>query len=318
MKRIIVTGGAGFIGIHLCKRLLEEGNEVVCLDNYATGSHSRATRLVARFARFRPVCHDVTVPYETNHVDEIYNLACPASPMHYSLHPVETLEASVYGAANMLALATRCGAKMLQASTSEVYGCPEVHPQAENYWGRVNPVGPRACYDEGKRAAEALCMDYHRQYGTRVKIVRIFNTYGPGMAQDDGRVVSNFIVQALQDMPLTIYGDGRQTRSFMYVDDLVEALLRAMATDGEFTGPVNLGNPVETGMRQLAETVIALTGTQAGMVYRPLPVDDPQRRKPDITLTHKGLDGWQPVVPLEEGLKRTIAYFKELLKRAQP
>ncbi len=310
MKTILIAGGAGFIGIHLCKRLLKEGNRVICLDNCSTGREERVRPFLS-FPDFVFVRHDVTAPcFIKESVDEIYNLACPASPLHYQRMPVETLKASVYGAVNLLELAQRDGAKILQASTSEVYGCPNVHPQAENYWGYVNPIGPRACYDEGKRAAEALFMDYRRQYGIRIKIIRIFNTYGPGMAVDDGRVISNFIVQALQGRDITVYGDGRQTRSFLYVDDLVEAMCRIMATEDSFTGPVNIGNPVETDLLQMAEQIIRLTGSCSRLAFLPLPVDDPHRRKPDITLACSRLDGWSPRISLEEGLKKTIAYFR--------
>lgn len=311
MKRILVTGGAGFIGSHLCERLLREGNEVICLDNYFTGRKENIRHLLDN-NRFEPVRHDITTPYYAE-VDEIYNLACPASPVHYQYNPIKTIKTSVLGAIHTLGLAKRTRAKILQASTSEVYGDPAVHPQVESYWGNVNPIGIRSCYDEGKRCAETLFMDYHRQNGVRIKIIRIFNTYGPRMDPNDGRVVSNFIVQALKGEPITIYGDGTQTRSFQYVDDLVEAMIRMMATDDSCTGPVNTGNPGEFTMLELAEKVIRLTGSSSEIVFRPLPSDDPRQRKPDIRLAHEKLNGWQPEVPLEEGLKKTIDYFRKKL-----
>ena len=311
MSRILITGGAGFIGSHLCERLLREGNDVICLDNYFTGSKDNIRHLMDDH-HFELVRHDVTTPYHAE-VDEIYNLACPASPVHYQYNPIKTTKTSVLGAMNMLGLAKRTRAKILQASTSEVYGDPAVHPHVESYWGNVNPIGIRSCYDEGKRCAETLFMDYHRQNGVRIKIVRIFNTYGPRMNPDDGRVVSNFIVQALRGEEITIYGDGSQTRSFQYVDDLVEAMVRMMATGDDFTGPVNTGNPGEFTMLELAEMVIRLTGSKSRLVFRPLPSDDPRQRKPDIALAREKLGGWEPRIGLEEGLKKTIAYFESLI-----
>ena len=305
-RRILVTGGAGFIGSHLCERLLGAGHEVLCVDNYFTGSRSNVAHLMAD-PRFELLRHDVTFPLYVE-VDEIYNLACPASPVHYQHDPVQTVKTSVHGAINVLGLAKRTGAKILQASTSEVYGDPQVHPQTEDYWGHVNPIGPRACYDEGKRCAETLFFDYHRQHGVRIKVARIFNTYGPRMRPDDGRVVSNFIVQALRGDPITIYGEGRQTRSFCYVDDLVDGLIRLMETDDAVTGPVNLGNPHEISIADLAERVLRLTGSAAPLVNRPLPQDDPMQRRPDVARA-EALLGWRPTVPFEEGLRRTIAYF---------
>ena len=305
-RRILVTGGAGFIGSHLCERLLGAGHEVLCVDNYFTGSRSNVAHLMAD-PRFELLRHDVTFPLYVE-VDQIYNLACPASPVHYQHDPVQTVKTSVHGAINVLGLAKRTGAKILQASTSEVYGDPQVHPQTEDYWGHVNPLGPRACYDEGKRCAETLFFDYHRQHGVRIKVARIFNTYGPRMRPDDGRVVSNFIVQALRGEPITIYGEGRQTRSFCYVDDLVDGLVRLMETDDAITGPVNLGNPYEISIADLAERVLRLTGSAAPLVHRPLPQDDPMQRRPDIARA-EALLGWRPTVPFEEGLRRTIAYF---------
>jgi UDP-glucuronate decarboxylase len=307
MKRILVTGGAGFIGSHLCERLLNEGNDVICVDNFFTGTKENIVHLMDN-PYFEPVRHDVVMPFFAE-VDEIYNLACPASPVHYQHNGIKTIKTSVMGAINLLGLAKRTQAKILQASTSEVYGDPHIHPQPESYWGHVNPIGIRSCYDEGKRCAESLFMNYHLQNGVRIKIIRIFNTYGPKMHPNDGRVVSNFIVQALQNKDITIYGDGSQTRSFQYVDDLVEGMIRMMATDDDFTGPVNTGNPGEFTIKQLAEMVIRLTGSKSKPVYLPLPQDDPMQRKPDITLAKEKL-GWQPVVPLEEGLLKTIAYFK--------
>lgn len=312
MKSILVTGGAGFIGSHLCKRLLKEGNRVTCLDNYFTGSESIVRELLAE-PNFQMVEHDVTIPYQTaSAIDEIYNLACPASPIHYQYDPIKTIKTSILGAMNMLELAEAHDARILQASTSEVYGDPFIHPQPESYWGNVNTVGVRSCYDEGKRASETLFMDYHRQKKLKIKIIRIFNTYGPNMAVNDGRVVSNFIVQALRNENITVYGDGRQTRSFQYVDDLVEGMARMMATEDSFTGPVNLGNPKEFTMLELAQHIIRLTGSCSEIVFRPLPSDDPKQRKPDITLAREKLGGWTPSVPLEEGLKRTIRYFQSL------
>ena len=308
MKKILVTGGAGFIGSHLCDRLLREGNDVICLDNYFTGSKDNIRHLLGN-DHFELVRHDVINPYHAE-VDEIYNLACPASPPHYQYNPIKTIKTSVMGAINMLGLAKRTRAKILQASTSEVYGDPAIHPQVESYWGNVNPIGIRSCYDEGKRCAETLFMDYHRQNGVRIKIIRIFNTYGPRMNPNDGRVVSNFIVQALKGEDITIYGDGTQTRSFQYVDDLIEVMIRMMAPRDDFIGPVNTGNPGEFTMLELAQKIIELTGSRSKIVYRPLPGDDPKQRKPDITLAKEKLD-WEPKIRLEEGLKRTIAYFEE-------
>ncbi len=310
MKRILVTGGAGFLGSHLCERLLSEGNDVICLDNYFTGQKKNVTHLIGN-PYFELVRHDVTTPYFVE-VDEIYNLACPASPVHYQYNPIKTVKTSVMGAINMLGLAKRIKAKVLQASTSEVYGDPEQHPQLESYWGHVNPIGPRACYDEGKRCAETLFVNYHQQNKVRIKIIRIFNTYGPRMHPNDGRVVSNFIVQALQGKDITIYGDGKQTRSFQYVDDLIEGMLRMMGSREEFTGPVNLGNPGEFTMLELAEKIIMLTKSNSKIVFQPLPADDPMQRKPDISLAKKELN-WEPKINLEEGLVRTIDYFKTIV-----
>ncbi len=309
-KRILVTGGAGFLGSHLCDRLLERGDEVVCADNLFTGSKRNIEHLHDN-PRFEFVRHDVTFPLYLE-VDEIYNLACPASPVHYQHDPVQTTKTSVHGAINMLGLAKRLKCKIFQASTSEVYGDPAVHPQTEGYWGNVNPIGIRSCYDEGKRCAETLFFDYHRQHGLNIKVARIFNTYGPRMHPNDGRVVSNFIVQALQGNPITIFGEGQQTRSFCYVDDLVEGFLRFMDTDAGFTGPMNLGNPGEFTIRQLAEKVIALTGSKSQLEFKPLPSDDPLQRKPDISLAQSKIN-WTPEIQLEAGLKKTIAYFDALL-----
>lgn len=310
MKRILVTGGAGFLGSHLCERLLSEGNEVICLDNFFTGSRSNVVHLLSN-PYFELVRHDVTVPFYAE-VDEIFNLACPASPIHYQYNPIKTVKTSVMGAINMLGLAKRVKAKVLQASTSEVYGDPLIHPQTESYWGNVNPIGPRSCYDEGKRCAETLFVNYHEQNKVRIKIARIFNTYGPRMSPNDGRVVSNFIVQALNNKDITIFGDGKQTRSFMYVSDLVEAFIRLMNTPDNFTGPVNLGNPSEFTMLELAEKVIKLTGSKSKLIYLPLPQDDPTQRQPDISLAKKHLNGWSPSVKLDDGLIHTIEYFKQL------
>jgi UDP-glucuronate decarboxylase len=311
-KRILVTGGAGFLGSHLCDALIARGHDVVCLDNFFTGRKANVTHLFGHPC-FELLRHDVTFPLYVE-VDWIFNLACPASPIHYQRDPVQTTKTSVHGAINMLGLAKRTRARILQASTSEVYGDPEVHPQTEGYWGRVNSIGPRSCYDEGKRCAETLFFDYHRQHGLDIKVVRIFNTYGPRMHPNDGRVVSNFIVQALRGEDLTLFGGGDQTRSFCYVDDLIDGVLRMMDTEAGFTGPVNIGNPVEHTMRQLAEKVLALTGSRSKIVLRPRPVDDPMQRRPDISLAAAKL-GWAPRVPIEDGLKMTIAYFEELLSR---
>jgi len=311
MKRILVTGGAGFIGSHLCERLLNEGNEVICVDNFFTGSKENIVHLIGN-PYFELVRHDVVTPFFAE-VDEIYNLACPASPVHYQYNAIKTIKTSVMGAINMLGLAKRTRSKILQASTSEVYGDPLIHPQPENYWGNVNPIGVRSCYDEGKRCAESLFMSYHQQNGVRIKIIRIFNTYGPRMHPNDGRVVSNFIVQALQNGDITIYGNGSQTRSFQYVDDLVEGMIRLMETTDDFIGPVNVGNPGEFSIKQLAEMVIRQIGSKSKLVYLPLPEDDPIQRQPNIELAKAKL-GWKPVVPLEEGLCKTIEYFKKKLK----
>ncbi len=312
MKRILVTGGAGFVGSHLCERLLNEGNEVICLDNYFTGRKSKIVHLLEN-PYFELIRHDVTHPYFIE-VDEIYNLACPASPVHYQYNPIKTVKTSVMGAINMLGLAKRIKAKILQASTSEVYGDPEVHPQREDYWGHVNPIGIRSCYDEGKRCAETLFVNYHDMNDVNVKIIRIFNTYGPRMEPDDGRVVSNFIMQALQGKDITIYGEGTQTRSFQYVSDLVEGMIRMMATGDDFIGPINIGNPGEFTMLELAENIIDLTGSKSKIVHLPLPKDDPMQRQPDISLAKEKLNGWEPKVDLRTGLQQTIAYFDGMLQ----
>ena len=306
-RRVLVTGGAGFLGSHLCERLLARGDEVLCADNYFTGSRSNITHLLGN-PHFEAIRHDVTFPLYVE-VDEIYNLACPASPVHYQHDPVQTTKTSVHGAINMLGLAKRVNARILQASTSEVYGDPVVHPQPEEYWGNVNPIGPRSCYDEGKRCAETLFFDYHRQHRLAIKVMRIFNTYGPRMHPNDGRVVSNFIMQALRGEPITVYGDGAQTRSFCYVDDLIDGMVRLMDSDPAVTGPINIGNPGEFTMLELAEQVIALTGSRSAIEHRPLPQDDPRQRRPDITKA-KTLLGWEPTVPLREGLARTIDDFR--------
>ena len=305
--RVLVTGGAGFVGSHLCERLIADGCEVLCIDNFFTGRRSNIAHLLTH-PRFELMRHDVTFPLYVE-VDQIYNLACPASPVHYQHDPVQTTKTSVHGAINMLGLAKRLGAKILQASTSEVYGDPHVHPQTEDYWGHVNPIGPRSCYDEGKRCAETLFFDYHRQHCLRIKVVRIFNTYGPRMLPNDGRVVSNFIVQALSGQPITLYGDGTQTRSFCYVDDLIEAMVRMMASNDDFTGPVNIGNPDEYSMRELASEIVRLTGSNSPMVFKPLPTDDPRQRCPDTTLAREKLD-WQSSTHLATGLAKTIDYFR--------
>jgi UDP-glucuronate decarboxylase len=309
-KKILVTGGAGFVGSHLCERLLNEGNEVYCLDNFFTGQKQNIVHLLSN-PYFELIRHDVISPYLIE-VDEIYNLACPASPIHYQYNPIKTIKTSVMGAINMLGLAKRVDAKILQASTSEVYGNPLIHPQPESYWGNVNPIGERSCYDEGKRAAETLFRDYHKQNNVKIKIVRIFNTYGPKMHPNDGRVVSNFIVQALKNQDITVYGEGLQTRSFQYVDDLVEGLIRMMNSSTDFTGPVNIGNPHEFTILELAEKVIKLTGSKSKIIYKPLPSDDPMMRKPDITLAKKKLD-WSPNIKLDEGLEKTIEFFKTII-----
>jgi UDP-glucuronate decarboxylase len=310
MKKILVTGGAGFVGSHLCERLLNEGNEVICLDNFFTGSKNNILHLIDN-PYFELIRHDVTMPFFIE-LDEIYNLACPASPVHYQYNPIKTIKTSVMGAINMLGLAKRIGARILQASTSEIYGDPSVHPQVENYWGNVNTWGPRSCYDEGKRSAETLFMDYHIQNNVDIKVIRIFNTYGPKMHPNDGRVVSNFIVQALKGNDITIYGDGKQTRSFQYVDDLIEGMIKMMSSRKDFTGPVNIGNPNEFTMLELAETIIRLTGTKSKIVHKEASEDDPSRRQPDISLAKKELN-WEPRIQLEEGLIKTIAYFKSII-----
>ena len=311
MERILVTGGAGFIGSHLCDRLIKDGCDVICLDNYFTGNKDNVRHLLGN-DRFELVRHDVTTPFYAE-VDKIFNLACPASPVNYQYNPIKTLKTSIYGALNMLGLAKRVNAKILHASTSEVYGDPTIHPQVESYWGNVNPIGVRSCYDEGKRAAETLCMDYHRQHNIRIKIIRIFNTYGPRMDKSDGRVVSNFIVQALMGNDITIYGDGSQTRSFQFIDDLVEGMIRMMNTGDDFTGPVNIGNPGEFSILELANEVIRLTNSKSKIIFKPLPQDDPRQRKPDISLAYERLGGWKPTIKLEEGLIKTITYFDKLL-----
>ncbi len=310
MKRILVTGGAGFIGSHLCERLLESGNKVICLDNFFTGSRENITHLLDSH-HFELIRHDIITPVYVE-VDEIYNLACPASPIHYQFNGIKTIKTSVMGAINTLGLAKRTGSKILQASTSEIYGDPEVHPQPESYRGNVNILGPRACYDEGKRCAETLFMNYHMQHGLKIKLARIFNTYGPRMSLNDGRVISNFIVQALRGEELTIFGDGSHTRSFQYVDDLIRGLITLMDTPDSFTGPVNIGNPVEISVRELAEKIIRLTGSGSGLRYLPLPADDPRQRRPDISLAKREL-GWEPLVDLEAGLKKTIDYFRTVI-----
>ena len=309
-KKILITGGGGFLGSHLSERLLNEGNEVICLDNFFTGNKGNIIHLMSN-PRFEVLRHDVTLPLFIE-VDEIYNLACPASPIHYQHDPVQTTKTCVHGAINMLGLAKRTGAKIMQASTSEVYGDPEIHPQVESYWGRVNPIGIRSCYDEGKRCAETLFLDYHRQHNLDIKIARIFNTYGPKMHANDGRVVSNFVVQALKGEDITIYGDGQQSRSFCYVDEMVDAFIRLMATDNDFIGPVNLGNPGEFTIRELAEKTLEMVGSKSALINEPLPEDDPRQRQPDISLAKEKL-GWEPVIKLDEGLGRTIEYFKSVL-----
>jgi UDP-glucuronate decarboxylase len=310
MKRILITGGAGFLGSHLCDKLIEQGNDVLCLDNFFTGTKDNIIHLLAN-PKFELIRHDIINPVFLE-MDQIYNLACPASPVHYQYNPIKTVKTNVMGTINALGMAKRLNAKILQASTSEVYGDPDVHPQKEDYWGRVNPIGPRSCYDEGKRAAECLMMDYHRQNNVKVKIARIFNTYGPRMALNDGRVVSNFVVQALKGENITVYGDGSQTRSFCYVDDMIDGLIRMMESDDGFVGPVNLGNPDEFRILDLAKTVISMTGNRSKIVHGPLPQDDPMQRNPDISLAKKIL-GWQPQINLEKGLERTIAYFRKVI-----
>lgn len=307
--RILVTGGAGFIGSHLCRRLINEGHQVICLDNLFTGTRNNVKDLIDK-SNFELIIQDVTQPIQLDNIDQIYNLACPASPIHYQYNPVKTVETNVIGAINVLNLAKRTGACVLQASTSEVYGDPNVHPQKEEYWGNVNPIGIRSCYDEGKRAAETLFFDYHRQYGVDIKVVRIFNTYGPNMQKNDGRVVSNFIVQAIEGKDITIYGDGLQTRSFCFVSDLVEGIVRLMNSDKAITGPINIGNPSEFTVKQLAEMIISMTKSESTIVYKPLPQDDPKKRKPDITLAIRELE-WIPMVGIHEGLEKTIKYFEE-------
>lgn len=311
MKRILVTGGAGFLGSHLCERLLNEGNDILCLDNFFTGSKGNIAHLL-EYPRFELIRHDIINPIYLE-VDEIYNLACPASPVHYQFNPIKTIKTNVMGAINVLGIAKRTKAKILQASTSEVYGDPDIHPQKESYWGRVNPIGIRSCYDEGKRAAECLMMDYRRQNAVKTKIVRIFNTYGPRMAVNDGRVVSNFILQALQGKDITVYGDGHHTRSFCYCDDLIDGLIRMMNSDDDFFGPVNIGNPGEFTILQLAQMIIDLTGSSSKIDFQELPADDPAQRRPDITLAQQKL-GWQPTIPLAQGLVSTIQYFSNILK----
>ncbi|WP_372744814.1 UDP-glucuronic acid decarboxylase family protein [Lutibacter sp.] len=309
-KKILITGGAGFVGSHLCERLLKEGNEVYCLDNFFTGQKQNIVHLLNN-PYFELIRHDVTAPYFIE-ADEIYNLACPASPIHYQHNPIKTVKTSVMGAINMLGLAKRINAKILQASTSEVYGDPLIHPQPESYWGHVNPIGERSCYDEGKRCAETLFIDYHKQNNVKIKIIRIFNTYGPRMHPDDGRVVSNFIVQALKNQDITIYGEGQQTRSFQYIDDLVEGMIKMMASPEEFIGPVNMGNPNEFTILELAEKVIKLTGSKSKLIFKPLPSDDPMMRQPDISKAKKELN-WEPNIQLDEGLLKTIEYFKSII-----
>lgn len=310
-KSILVTGGAGFLGSHLCKRLLDDGHDVICADNLFTGNRENIIPLLDN-PRFESIRHDVTFPLYVE-IDEIYNLACPASPAHYQKHPTQTTKTSIHGAINMLGLAKRVGAKIFQASTSEVYGDPQLHPQTEDYWGHVNPIGTRSCYDESKRCAETLFFDYYRQHGVKIKVARIFNTYGPNMLLDDGRVVSNFIMQALQNLPITIYGDGSQTRSFSYVDDTIDAFLTLMQTPDEFTGPINIGNPEEFTIRELAEVIVDLTGSKSSFEHKPLPQDDPARRQPDISLAREKLN-WEPTTKLRDGLARTIEYFESRVR----
>jgi UDP-glucuronate decarboxylase len=312
LSRVLVTGGAGFLGSHLCDRLIRDGHEVLCVDNFFTGSKENIRHLIGN-PYFELLRHDITFPLFVE-VDEIYNLACPASPVHYQYNPIKTIKTSVHGAINMLGLAKRLRARILQASTSEVYGDPEIHPQVESYWGRVNPIGIRSCYDEGKRCAETLFFDYHRQLALEIKVMRIFNTYGPRMGINDGRVVSNFIVQALRGEPITIYGDGSQTRSFCYVDDLIEGMLRLMRSPADFVGPVNIGNPYEFTMLELAKKVLDIVGSKSKLELRPLPHDDPKQRQPDISLAKSALD-WEPLIQLDEGLRTTVEYFRRVLAR---
>ena len=311
MKKILVTGGAGFIGSHLCKELIDQGNEVICLDNFFTGQKKNINELI-NYSTFELIRHDICEKLIIE-VDEIYNFACPASPIHYQFNPIKTIKTSIIGGMNLLGLAKRTGAKILQASTSEIYGDPLVHPQSENYWGNVNPIGIRSCYDEGKRCLETLSFDYNRRHKVESKVIRIFNTYGPNMRVDDGRVISNFIIQALQNKNITVYGDGLQTRSFQYIDDLIEGVIRVMNTPKEFTGPINLGNPNEFKMIELAEIIIQLTNSKSKIEYLPLPKDDPKQRKPDISLAKSELDGWSPKINLEQGLLKTIKYFENQL-----
>lgn len=310
-KRILVTGGAGFLGSHLCETLLKRGDEVICLDNFYTGSRENIAHLLPHPC-FEVICHDICFPFYAD-VDEIYNLACPASPIHYQFDPVQTIKTNVSGAIQMLAFAKKVGAKILQASTSEVYGDPQIHPQHETYWGNVNPTGLRSCYDEGKRCAETLFFDYHRQFGVKIKVARIFNTYGPRMHPNDGRVVSNFIIQAMKNHPITIYGKGEQTRSFCYVSDLIQGLITLMESDDSLVGPMNLGNPTEYTMRELANKILQLTGSASELTFHPLPSDDPKMRKPDITFAKEAI-GWEPHIKLEEGLKKTVEYFEMLFE----
>ncbi|TKG95841.1 SDR family oxidoreductase [Puteibacter caeruleilacunae] len=315
MKRILITGGAGFIGSHLCERLLNEGNEVICIDNFFTGSKRNVAHLLDN-AYFELIRHDVTMPFFVE-ADEIYNLACPASPVHYQINPIKTIKTSVMGSINALGLAKRTKARILQASTSEVYGSPDIQPQPESYWGHVNPIGPRSCYDEGKRCAESLFMNYHISNQVDIKIARIFNTYGPRMNPQDGRVIANFVVQALKGEPITIYGDGSQTRSFQYISDLVDGLIKLMNSPSDFHGPVNIGNPEEFTVSELADLILEMTGSKSEITYLPLPTDDPMQRKPDITLAKENLNGWNPGVKLREGLEATIGYYQQLLHEGE-
>ncbi|MEO2147599.1 MAG: UDP-glucuronic acid decarboxylase family protein [Flavobacteriaceae bacterium] len=315
-KNILITGGAGFIGSHLCNRLLNAGNKIICLDNLFTGSKDNISNLIDK-SDFEFVNHDITKPYYREGIDEIYNLACPASPIHYQINPIKTIKTCTIGVINMLGLAKKNNAKILQASTSEVYGDPEIHPQHENYKGAVNIIGIRSCYDEGKRCAETLFFDYYRQHKVDIRVIRIFNTYGPNMNPDDGRVVSNFINQALKGDDITIFGDGKQTRSFQYVDDLIEGMIRMMNTTDDFTGPINIGNPIEFTMIELAKNILKITGSKSKLIFNPLPQDDPKQRQPDITLAYNKLDNWKPVVELDEGLKKTIKYFEDIMIKSK-